>query len=324
MTQTDFRYSYGPVPSRRLGKSLGINNIPAKVCTYSCIYCQVGGTTRMRVDRHRFYDPELIADDVRRRIAEAKAAAERIDYLTFVPDGEPTLDENLGKAVMLLKESKIPVGVITNSSLLWRGDVREELARADWVSVKVDAVQEPIWRQINRPHKALNFSSILEGTGEFARAFKGTLVTETMLVRGVNDSAEHLREIASYLHTLQPRTAYLSIPIRPPAEQWVRSPDEETLNRAYQTVFGEVKQVEYLIGYEGNAFAFTGDIEKDLLSITAVHPMRTEAVSALLSRAGSSWDVVERLMAHGELAETKYDGHSFYLRRFAATSTYTE
>ncbi|HSQ76668.1 MAG TPA: radical SAM protein [Bacteroidota bacterium] len=324
MTQTDLRYSYGPVPSRRLGKSLGINNIPAKVCTYSCIYCQVGGTTRMQVDRRRFYDPELIADDVRSRIAQAKAAAERIDYLTFVPDGEPTLDENLGKEVTLLKESKVPIGVITNSSLLWRDDVREELARADWVSVKVDAVLEPIWRQINRPHKALNFSSILEGTAEFARGFNGTLVTETMLVRGVNDSAEHIREIAAYLHTLKPQTAYLSIPIRPPAEKWVRSPDEETLNRAYQTVSGEVKQVEYLIGYEGNAFAFTGDIEKDLLSITAVHPMRTEAVDALLSRAGSSWDVVKRLVAHGELAETKYDGHSFYLRRFAATSTDTE
>ena len=316
MTASDVRYSYGPVPSRRLGKSLGINNIPAKVCTYFCVYCQVGRNTQMQNDRRFFYEPEDIFRDVQSRLARAKKAAERVDYLTFVPDGEPTLDVNLGKEIMLLKALDVPVGVITNSSLMARDDVREELVKADWVSLKIDAVREVIWRQINRPHKAIRLSLILDGIRAFAKAFAGKLVTETMLVRGINDNDDCMKEIADFLHGLQPSQAYLSIPTRPPAERFVRGPGEEALNRTYQIFADNGMRVEYLIGYEGDAFAFTGDTEKDLLSITAVHPMRKEAVSTLLSRAGSSWEVIDRLVAQRDLMETKYDGHIFYLRRF--------
>lgn len=315
LTATGVRYSYGPVPSRRLGKSLGINNIPAKVCTYSCVYCQVGRTTRMLNDRASFYEPQDIVADVQSRLREAKEASERVDYLTFVPDGEPTLDVNLGKEIMLLKALEVPVGVITNSSLLWRDDVKEELGKADWVSLKIDAVQEAVWRRIDRPHKIMPMSPILDGMLAFAKSFAGQLVSETMLVRGLNDTEDGLREVADFLRMLQPSRAYLSIPTRPPAERWVHGPDEEALNRAYQILADKVERVEYLIGYEGDAFASTGDIEKDLLSITAVHPMREKAVSTLLSRAGSSWEVVDRLAARGDLAKTKYAGQIFYLRR---------
>ena len=313
---TNNRYSFGPVPSRRLGKSLGINNIPAKICTYSCVYCQVGQTTEMQNDRRLFYPPEDIFRDVQCRLAKAREASERVDYLTFVPDGEPTLDVNLGKAIMLLKSLDVPVGVITNSSLLWREDVREELGKADWVSLKIDAVQEAIWRQINRPHKAIKLSRILDGMLAFAKAFAGKLATETMLIRGLNDNNDCMKDVAGILQALQPSQAYLSIPTRPPAQRQVCCPDEATLNRIYQLLADKTKQVEYLIGYEGDAFAFTGDIEKDILNITAVHPMREEAVRTMLSLAGSSWDVVDRLVAQGDLAGTKYDGHVYYLRRF--------
>ena len=316
MTASDIRYSFGPVPSRRLGKSLGINNIPAKVCTYACVYCQVGQTTEMQRDRRCFYEPEDIFRDVQSRLAKAGEASERVDYITFVPDGEPTLDVNLGKAIMLLKTLDVPVGVITNSSLLWREDVREELGRADWVSLKTDAVQEVTWRRINRPHNAIKLFRILDGMHAFAKVFTGKLVTETMLIRGVNDNDDCMKAVADFLHALQPSQAYLSIPTRPPAQRQVRGPDEATLNRIYQILADKVKQVEYLIGYEGDAFAFTGDIEKDILSITAVHPMRKEAVRKMLSLAGSTWEVVDRLLARGDIAETKYDEHIFYLRRF--------
>jgi wyosine [tRNA(Phe)-imidazoG37] synthetase (radical SAM superfamily) len=313
----NLRYSFGPVPSRRLGKSLGINSIPAKVCTYACVYCQVGQTTQMLGDRRIFYPPEDIFRDVQSRLVKAEEVSERVDYLTFVPDGEPTLDVNLDREIMLLKALDVPVGVITNSSLLWRDDVREALGRADWVSMKIDAVQEDIWRQINRPHKSLRLSRILDGMLSFAKAFSGRLVTETMLISGLNDNDDCMKGVAGFLHALQPSQAYLSIPTRPPAQRQVSGPDEASLNRAYQLLADKVKQVEYLIGYEGDAFAFTGDIEKDILSITAVHPMRKEAVRTMLSLAGFSWEVVDRLLAQGDLEETKYDGHIFYLRRFA-------
>jgi len=266
-------------------------------------------------DRCSFFEPEDIFRDVQRKLAEAKEASERVDYLTFVPDGEPTLDVNLGREIMLLRELKVPVGVITNSSLLWRDDVKEELGQADWVSLKIDAVQEVAWRRINRPHKNIRLPMVLDGIRTFAKAFTGKLVSETMLVRGVNDGKSGLEEVAGFLHKVQPHVAYLSIPTRPPAERDVRSPDEEALNRAYQILADKVRRVEYLVGYEGDDFALTGEIEKDLLSITAVHPMREEAVRTLLSRAGSSWEVIDRLVAQGDLARTMYDGQIFYLRR---------
>ncbi|MEJ2097833.1 MAG: radical SAM protein, partial [Deltaproteobacteria bacterium] len=116
--------AFGPVPSRRLGRSLGINNIPPKVCSYSCVYCQVGKTRRMKVDRSPFYDPQEIYRDVKKKIAKAQKKGESVDYLTFVPDGEPTLDVNLGNEIELLKSLGPKIGVITNGSLAWRKDVR--------------------------------------------------------------------------------------------------------------------------------------------------------------------------------------------------------
>jgi wyosine [tRNA(Phe)-imidazoG37] synthetase (radical SAM superfamily) len=308
---------FGPVPSRRLGRSLGINNIPPKACTYSCVYCQVGRTLDMQVARRAFYEPDEVVRAVAEKVARTGEAGESIDYLSFVPDGEPTLDINLGREIDLLKPLGLPVAVISNASLIWRGDVRQDLAGADWVSLKVDAVEEGIWRRIDRPHGRLELAAILEGALAFARTYGGELVTETMLVAGVNDGEAHLRAVADFLARLQPHRAYLSVPTRPPAEPWARPPDEQAVNRAYHILRKEVEQVEYLIGYEGNAFAFTGDVEEDLLSITAVHPMREDAVSAFLARAGANWALVRQLLAKERLVEAEFDGHRFYLRRFA-------
>jgi wyosine [tRNA(Phe)-imidazoG37] synthetase (radical SAM superfamily) len=318
MTSDALSCAYGPVPSRRLGKSLGINHIPAKVCTYACVYCQVGRTTRLTVDRRAFYDPQAILRSVQRRMVKAREAGEVIDYLACVPDGEPTLDLHLGREVALLKNQGLPVGVITNASLIWRNDVQAALSHADWVSLKVDSVEDAVWRRINRPHKALDLAAILEGMLGFAETFTGTLVTETMLVEGINDHDGGIAALAGFLARLKPHTAYLSIPTRPPAHKGVHGPDPATLNRAYHLLADQVARVEYLIGYEGNAFAFTGDVEHDLLGITAVHPMRQEAVRALLDRAGASWMVVDRLVAQGDLTETHHEGHRYYLRKFHA------
>jgi wyosine [tRNA(Phe)-imidazoG37] synthetase (radical SAM superfamily) len=305
--------AFGPVPSRRLGRSLGINNIPPKVCTYSCVYCQVGRTLKMQIHRRAFYKPEEILRDVEDKVEKTREAGESIDYLTFVPDGEPTLDVNLGREIKLLRPLD-PIAVITNGSLVWREDVWKELGQADWVSLKVDAASEAIWRQVNRPHGGLQLQSIQDGMLEFARGYEGELVTETMLVKGMNDGVDELRKVAGFLARLQPDRAYLSIPTRPPAEEWAGPPDEAIINWAYQVLSEKVEHAEYLIGYEGNAFAFTGDVEDDLLSITAVHPMREDAVSDFLARAGADWAVVRQLVAQGQLVEVDHGGHPFYLR----------
>ncbi len=306
---------FGPIPSRRLGRSLGVNNIPPKVCTYSCVYCQVGRTLEMAADRRSFYDPNQIFREVRDKVREIQEAGDAADYLTFVPDGEPTLDVNLGQEIDLLKQIGIKIAVITNSSLLGRDDVRNDLLKADWVSVKVDSTVEEVWRKVNHPHRSLHLPSILDGILAFAGQFEGDLMTETMLVEGVNDSEAHIRSVAAFLERVRPATAYLSIPTRPPADEGVRPPSEQVINRAYQILSKRIAQVEYLIGYEGNAFASTGDIEEDLLSITAVHPMREEAVREFVTRAGADWTAVQGLVGDGRLAEVEYGGYTFYTRR---------
>ncbi len=308
--------TFGPVPSRRLGHSLGVNNIPHKACTYSCVYCQVGPTIHKEVKRKFFCKPEELLRDVSDRAERASRKHEPIDYLTFVSDGEPTLDINLGREIDLLRSLDVRIAVITNGSLLWREDVRADLMKADWVSVKVDSVIEKPWCRINRPHTTLQLKQILDGILEFAHAFNGTLVTETMLVRDINDSVDGVEMVGEFLARLQPSISYLAVPIRPPAEKRGQPPSEEVVNRAFLQLSRKRIRVELLVGYEGNAFAFTGNAEEDLLSITAVHPMREDAVENLLKKANAEWTVVDALIARGELIETEHGGRRFFLRKF--------
>ncbi len=308
--------AYGPVPSRRLGQSLGINNIPHKVCSYSCVYCQLGRTTEMQKERDTFYPLDEILSAVEDKVGKAKERKQAIDYLTFVSDGEPTLDINLGREIELLRPLGIKIAVITNSSLIWHEDVRADLMKADWVSLKIDSIQEEVWRKINRPYGELQLASILDGILKFVKDFKGELAVETMLVEGINDDDDHLRENASFLARLWRAKAYLSVPVRPPSEKWVKSPGEEVINLAFQIFSKKVDQVEYLIGYEGNAFSFTGNAKKDLLSITAVHPMREDAVRELLDSTSTDWKIVRRMIADNQLIEIEYKGKKFYMRRF--------
>lgn len=310
------RLVFGPVPSRRLGRSLGVNTIPHKVCSYSCRYCQVGRTTRHSVDRQSFHPAERIVEAVRERLDELRDRGEPCDYVTLVADGEPTLDLGLGRCLRLLKALGTPVAVITNASLLDRQDVRHDLAAADWVSVKVDAVRERSWRNLNRPHRRLVLTAILDGVREFRRQFIGRLFTETMLVDGANDGDEDVDALAAFLARLAPSKAYLAVPIRPPADARVRPAALTSLTRAHELVKALGQPVELLTGTEGDAFSVSDDPAADLLSITAVHPMRKAAVESLLARAGAAWDVVARLVADGRLVETPFAGERYYLRSF--------
>ncbi|MCD6512318.1 MAG: radical SAM protein [Thermoplasmata archaeon] len=300
--------AFGPVPSRRLGRSLGINNIPAKICSYACVYCQIGRTLKMSVERKKFYEPSKIFEEA------AKRAVDKIDYITFVPDGEPTLDINIGKEIEMLKKLG-RVAVITNSSLIWKEDVREDIKKADLVSLKIDAASEKIWKRVNRPHPSLSIEKIRDGMIRFSEEFDGKLITETMLINGIDYSNE-LHEIAEMLKEIRPDTIYISIPTRPPAESWITPAGEDVLLKAYN-LFSRISKTEYLIGYEGNEFSSTGDVVYDLMSITAVHPMREDAVEKLLKENNASWDVVMQMIKDGRLMEIEYSGKKFYMRKLA-------
>jgi wyosine [tRNA(Phe)-imidazoG37] synthetase (radical SAM superfamily) len=309
--------AFGPVPSRRLGQSLGINDIPPKICTYSCLYCQLGPTPETSVARAAFYAPEQVVAQVTERVHALRARGEPIDYLTFVPDGEPSLDLHLGDMIDGLKPLGIRIAVISNGSLAWQDEVRAALAKADWVSLKVDSVDETVWHRINRPEPSLRLQTVLDGMTAFARSYHGRLVTETMLLDGINDAPATVRATAAFIATLQPHPAYLLVPTRPTAAAAARCPSEEAVTRAYQIFAARLARVELLTGGETAGFGATGDAENDLLSTAAVHPMRADAVRELLIKDGAAWELVEQLIARELLKEVEYEGQTFYVRRFA-------
>lgn len=284
--------AFGPVPSRRLG---GSNAAPPR--------------------KTAFYPPEDIVAAARELLQETLERGETVDYLTIVPDGEPTLDTNLTEIIAGLKGLGPRTAIISNASLIGDPAVRAALSQLDWVSLKADAADEDTWKKVDRPHRDLQLEVIQQGMLTFRQDFGGTLATETMLIDGVNDSAEQVGRTAAFLKTLGPDVSYLSIPTRPPAVESVHAANEHALNRVFQSFAAAGLRTEWLIGYEGDAFAAGGDAEEDLLSITAVHPMRGEAVEELLTRDGATWDVPARLISLGKLVELDYEGHQFFMRR---------
>jgi wyosine [tRNA(Phe)-imidazoG37] synthetase (radical SAM superfamily) len=317
----DSRIAFGPVPSRRLGSSLGINHIPPKHCPYSCVYCQVGRTTTLETTRRDFYPLDRILQEVERKISDSVKLEQPIDYLTLVPDGEPTLDINLGKIIEGLEPFGIPIAVISNASLINRKEIQDALFQADWVSLKVDAVSETDWRRINRPYRRLSISSILTGIHNFRSRYHGELVTETMLVAGINDSDTAIQNLSAYLLELQPFISYLSIPTRPPAESWVKAPDADSLKKILAIISEKVSFVDLLFESEGSDFISTGNIIEDILSISAVHPIREEALRSMVTQAGAEWMIVEDLITSKKITCIQYREAHFYSRSLMDSNT---
>jgi wyosine [tRNA(Phe)-imidazoG37] synthetase (radical SAM superfamily) len=310
------RRVFGPVPSRRLEKSLGVNNIPYKICTYSCIYCQVGKAIKMQINRQEFYNPDDLVDEAKALLSNIQDKKDYPDYITIVPDGEPTLDINLGILIEKLKTLGVPVAVITNASLIDLPEVQNDLLKTDYVSFKADVFSFEKWKKLNLPHKQLNIHQIKDGIRVFRNYFSGKMVTETMLVKGVNDSPEELKNTARVIESFEPDVAYIAIPTRPPAFKKVEPSDEATVNTAYHIFKEYIKNVELLTGYEGNAFASAGNFRDDLLSITAVHPMREDAVLELLKKTDGNKNSLDALLQENMVEQVQFGGHSYYLRKF--------
>ena len=309
------KYVFGPVRSRRLGLSLGVNNIPYKHCSYSCIYCQLGATRSKVVERREFYDWREVAGEV------VKAASRvEVDYVTFVPDGEPTLDANLGREIEFIKrECSVRVAVITNSSLLYREDVRGDLLNADLVSLKIDSCIASVYRRINRPHEKLVLEKVLEGIMLFTDEFDGVVLTETMLVEGVNTSVENAVATGEFIAKLKPSKAYVSVPVRPPCESWVRPPSPESLLEYYMVFKSKSRcSVEILSSLEppprDTGFMNPRDY---ILSTISVHPLNLEYARRILESKGYDADeVLKELVESGLVKIIDYGGSSFLVRVF--------
>ncbi|MBZ0268579.1 TrmO family methyltransferase [bacterium] len=303
------QHVFGPVPSRRLGRSLGVSPIPFKTCNYSCVYCQLGRTSRMSSDRRTFFPPDAILDEIRQAV---RAERDIPDHVTFSGDGEPTLCRDLGRLIEGASEAAAcPVAVITNGSLLGRADVRADLRRADVVMPSLDAADEATFRLLNRPHRALHVRSIIDGLATFRQQFPGRLWMEIMLVRGVNDREEVLAELRRALDRVMPDRIYLNVPIRPPAESWVRPPDAAGLVRA-ERILGNVIRIDEP---ERGDFGGVGeDPSRALLAILRRHPMREEQVLETLRRLPESTllSTLRDLEQTGRVQHIEHGNHTYF------------
>ena len=307
--------AFGPIPSRRLGRSLGINNVPFKHCSYSCIYCQLGRTETPITNRRSFHDPEDVVKAVTNRVELLRQRDEHIDYLTIVPDGEPTLDISLGLLIEGLRPLKIPIAVISNGSLLSQESVRNDLGRADWVSIKVDTTDEEVWRALNRPESSLALGPHLDGVRAFAHSFGGTLVTETMLISGVNDDLAAISDTARFIAELDPETAYLNTPVRPTALPNYHAPSPLHLMAVANAFSKEFPRVELIPESEDLELSATGNFEDDVLGIAAVHPIRERELRTLVAKTDTTWEAVDSLVRSGRLSVVEHNGVRFYVAR---------
>ena len=277
------KYVYGPVPSRRLGKSLGIDTIPLKTCNWNCVYFQLGRTKPLVNERKDYFPPEEILKEVGQALNSHQPG--EIDWVTFVGSGEPTLYASIGWLIQKVKEmTDLPVAVITNGSLLYIPDVRKALKAADAILPSLDAGTAKLFRQINRPHPEITFKRLLHGLTAFQRNNWHNLWIEVMLVRGLNDTEEALELIAAALHQICPDEVHINLPTRPPVETWVQPPDEEGLMRA-RAILGKNAKVVHPV--EGTFdLGDSDDLVEAVLGIITRHPMRDEE----LERTLFQWD----------------------------------
>jgi len=299
-------YVYGPVPSRRLGNSLGVDIIPRKTCSYSCIYCQIGRTKVRQIVTQSFYHKESIIDEIDMNVERSAP-----DFITFVGDGEPTLSCDLGWLINRCKSRwTIPVAVITNGSLLFKPEIRDSLANADIVMPSLDAGNEEVFHKINRPHAEIKLKTVVDGMMAFSREFSGRVRLEVMLVEGVNDDERHLTELKDIINAINPDTVDISVPIRPPAEKWVKPPSLEKILFARELLKGNDSMTTVEHGDFG--LANFNSVLQAIEQLSSRHPLRlnqAQEIERLFSRPGE----IKKLLNKGLLRKEEYQGEVFIL-----------
>ena len=299
----EFHYIFGPIPSRRLGRSLGISPLPKKTCTYSCIYCQLGRTDHMTNQRQEFYKTEDILKEFREYLKDS----DKFDIVTVVGEGEPTLCSNLGELICGLKEmTEKPVAVITNGALLSDPQVREELCHADMVLPSLDAYDQETAKRIDRPYGTIRFEEEFQGLKEFCEMYQGELWLEIMLVDGINDDKDSIGKFKELLKELRYDRLYLNTPVRPPAEEGVNVVAPERMQYAVEELGGI--SIEMLSS--GSFFSEIEDDYEAVKSIIGRHPMNQFELNGFLDsrKTADKEALMKRMKQDEEIAVIDYKG----------------
>lgn len=259
---------FGPVPSRRLGFSLGIDTIPYKTCSLDCIYCQLGKTTNKTIERKEY----ISCDDILPEIEEILKQKKKIDYITFSGSGEPTLNSGIKTMINNIKKlTSIPIAVLTNGTLLFQPKTREELMEADLVIPSLDAVSEEVFKKVNRPYHSLKIDKIIDGLSDFSQEFKGEIWLEIMVVKGINDSPQEIKRMAEAIEKIKLDKIQLNTVVRPPVEEFAQPVNLEDLKKITRTL-GEKCEIIAEFKRPNQEF-YREDIEKGILTMVKRRPV---------------------------------------------------
>ena len=274
--QKENKYIFGPVPSRRLGLSLGVDTVPLKICSFDCIYCQVGRTTRKTIKRMEY----IKAEEVLKQLEPSLQNSPTPDYITFSGSGEPTLNSKIGEMISEIKKmTSVPVAVLTNASRFIH-NVRDDLYKADLILPSLDAVTQEIFEKVNRPHEKLCIEHIIENLKIFCKYFQGKTWLEVMLVKGVNDSREELSKMAKIIQEINPDKIQLNTVTRPPSESEASALSQAELESVKNILGGKA---EIIGGFEGRTSeVYSGKGEDDIINLLKRRPCTMSDISSSL------------------------------------------
>jgi wyosine [tRNA(Phe)-imidazoG37] synthetase (radical SAM superfamily) len=276
MKKSTFQYVYGPVPSRRLGRSLGLDLVPFTAWKFDCVYCQIGRTTNKTMERREYLPAEAILEEVKRKLVERDLP----DYITFSGSGEPTLNSRIGDLIREVKAmTNIPVAVLTNGSLLWMKEVQEDLMAADLVIPSLDAGDEKLFKYVNRPHGDLSFDQVMNGLIEFTRRFPGQVWLEVLLLKGVTGLSSHVEKIAALVKRIAPDRVQLNTVCRPPAEEFAFPLSLEELLSMKELFPGKVEFIREEGSGHFEASAFSEGREEEVLALLRRRPCTSEDIA---------------------------------------------
>jgi wyosine [tRNA(Phe)-imidazoG37] synthetase (radical SAM superfamily) len=272
------KYIFGPVPSRRLGRSLGVDLVPYKTCTYDCIYCDLGRTTQKTMTRQ----PYVTSDEIRRELESTLSSLhEKPDYITLSGSGEPTLNQNLGRIIRAVKSlTSIPLAVLTNGSLLFWQDVRDDLCEADVVIPSLDAATPLVFDHVNRPHPLLNLEEILGGLAQFRKEFRNQIWLEVLLCRGVNDDHGEVERIKEAVDRIEPDRLQLNTCVRPPAEEFAFPLTAEELHETAERLGRGTEIISECAASLGDRF--DPNIDAEIVELVKRRPCTADDISKAL------------------------------------------
>ncbi len=302
---------FGPVASRRLGISLGVDLVPAKTCTYDCLYCQVGRTTNHVVEPRAMTPVREVLHELKQRLSNLKP-----DTITFSGSGEPTLHPLIDEVIAFIKErTSVRSAVLTNGSLLWRHDVRARISGADIVMPTLTSAYEETFKAIHRPHPSLQLDKIIAGLNEFRKMYRGDLLLEVILLAGYNDSSRELEALRGVIQEIGPDKIQLNTVVRPPVDNRAVALDRDRL-LAIKDFFGPTAEI---IAYAPRPYAEPGagpPLVETILDMAKRRPVRARDVAGALNAPLAEVEgIIKGLLIKGELERKEFEGDAYYIGR---------